>query len=229
VVTPDFAKRAGCTPWGQLTGFRMMGDKVQTPQCNGLGFELSGLTLEVPAAAVLDPTVFLAKGAEPLDGILGLDAFAGRALTIDFKRNEVTVESPASLAARTRGLREIRARISREVMGAALAVLVAVPTSQGTAWFELDSGNGGTILVSQHLAPLFGLDPKSEKSQPVKFTLAEGVAVEGNAFTPPMIIDGNLGMPFLARWILTMDLASGRVWLAPEPDPVYIPPPPPKE
>ena len=30
-----------------------------------------------------------------------------------------------------------------------------------------------------------------------------------------MIIDGNLGMPFLRRWLVTLDLASGNAWIAP--------------
>jgi hypothetical protein len=34
------------------------------------------------------------------------------------------------------------------------------------------------------------------------------------AFTPDMIIDGNIGMPFLKKVVLTLDLRAGRVWIA---------------
>ena len=36
----------------------------------------------------------------------------------------------------------------------------------------------------------------------------------GPTFTPDMILDGNLGMPFLRDKVLTMDLAQGRLWIA---------------
>jgi hypothetical protein len=41
----------------------------------------------------------------------------------------------------------------------------------------------------------------------------------GRAFTPSMIIDGNLGMPFLHDKIVTLDLAQGRLWIQPA-DPI---------
>ena len=46
--------------------------------------------------------------------------------------------------------------------------------------------------------------------------MAPGVHVEGMAFAPDkMILDGNLGMPFLRKWAVTVDLKNGRLWLAP--------------
>jgi hypothetical protein len=59
------------------------------------------------------------------------------------------------------------------------------------------------------------LDPKGEKTQPARFELVGGVPVEGGFFVKDMIIDGNLGMPFLSRWLVTMDLARSRVWFQP--------------
>jgi hypothetical protein len=48
------------------------------------------------------------------------------------------------------------------------------------------------------------------------FALLPTVRVESDRFlTPDMIIDGNLGMPFLRHWIITLDLATRRGWIAP--------------
>ena len=47
----------------------------------------------------------------------------------------------------------------------------------------------------------------------------EGIKAEGLMFTPEMTIDGNLGMPFLKDWIVTLDLAQGRMWLRRNPVP----------
>jgi hypothetical protein len=36
-----------------------------------------------------------------------------------------------------------------------------------------------------------------------------------DAFTPDLIMDGNLGMPFLRNWVVTLDLQAGTGWIAP--------------
>lgn len=81
---------------------------------------------------------------------------------------------------------------------------------------ELDTGNGGTLVIAQHIAPLLGLDPARKEPQHVRFELIGGIPVEGEARTPPnMIMDGNIGNQFLKNWNLTLDLRQGRAWLAP--------------
>ena len=215
LITPEFAQKVGCAPWGRITGFGMMGNKFETPQCNDVRFELPGITVTAPVVPVFDFNSLFAKDAEPLDGLIALDVFAGQAVTLDVGHDRLIVETPESLVERTRTMREGQARIAREVMGSALSVFTAVPTPKGTAWFELDSGNGGTILVSKHIAPLLGLDAKVEQPQATRFELVGGASVEGNAHVPDMIIDGNLGMPFLSKWVVTMDLARSRVWFQP--------------
>jgi len=44
--------------------------------------------------------------------------------------------------------------------------------------------------------------------------VAPGLRATGPAFTPDMILDGNLGMPFLKDKAVTLDLALGRLWIA---------------
>ena len=78
---------------------------------------------------------------------------------------------------------------------------------------ELDSGNGGTILVSRNNLALLGLDAKTEAPQTGRFTIAPGVEAQGLIFSPDLVLDGNLGMPFLKDWVVTLDLERGRVWL----------------
>jgi hypothetical protein len=215
ILTPGFAERIGCEPWGKVTGFRFDGSRLDSPRCDGVVFEVAGLALTAPTAGVIDIMSLLAPGAEPIDGIVALDVFAGKTITIDVAGNRVIVESPASLPARVRGMRDAGAvRLGREVQGAALTVHVPVRLERGTAWFELDSGNGGTVLVGKHIAAALGLDPASDKPQPAHFEVLGGAArVEADAFTPDMILDGNLGMPFLSRYVVTVDLAAAHLWI----------------
>ena len=66
---------------------------------------------------------------------------------------------------------------------------------------------------------VFGLDPEAQGPQPVRIEVAPGIVAEGLAFTPAMNIDGNLRMPFLKDWIVTLDLAEGRMWVRRNPVP----------
>jgi hypothetical protein len=81
---------------------------------------------------------------------------------------------------------------------------------------ELDTGNTTALFVGNHIAPLVGLKPDSTGAT-ASLTLANGIVVSGPARTANLIMDGNLGADFLKRWITTIDLAHGRVWLAPAP------------
>jgi hypothetical protein len=216
VISPSLADALGCKPWGNLTGFRMTGERLDMPHCDGLTFESHGVSLPAPVVGVLDVMTFLDSDAPKLAGAFGLDAFAGRAITLIIQRKQLVVESKASLAARVRAATEIPVRVVRDAEGVALAVDVAVPTAAGRAWMELDSGNGGSIVVSRAVAPLFDLDPAAEKPQAGKFNIAAGITVAGEVRAPRgMIMDGNIGSQFLENWCLTLDLPSGRAWLAP--------------
>jgi hypothetical protein len=217
LISADTAKAAGCTPWGRMTGFQMMGARLDGPRCDGLTMRAGGLTLTPPVMGLID----LGKGNPndaALDGMIALNLFENRAVTIDFAAGKLTIESPDSLAKRIAGARPLPIRISREVGGLALAVLAGVPTTKGPLWMELDSGNGGTILVSKPVAELVGMNPAAEGKQAADFAVVGDIrATTGDAFTPDMTIDGNLGMPFLRNWVITLDLARGRAWIGKPP------------
>ena len=219
LVSPDFAKKIGCEPWGRLSGHRMMGDRLDAARCDDVPVVLQqasggARTYRAPVTAVVDVTSFLPEGAAPVEGSIALDLFAGKAITIDFPAQRLVVESPQSLRARIAGAHELPVSLSREMQGRALAASLGVPTTRGMAWMELDTGNGGTILVSQPYAGAFGLDAKLEGPQAADFEVSPQFRAKGMAFTPDMILDGNLGMPFLKDKIVTLDLGAGRLWIA---------------
>jgi hypothetical protein len=233
VVSPEFAAAAGCKPWGELGGFTMTGQHLAMPRCDGLRFKVDGHALVAPVAGVMQVAPLVAKDAAPIAGLLALDVFAGQTITMDFAGGKLYVESPESAAQRVAGARELPIKLAREVQGLALAVNLEVPTSQGIARFELDSGNGGTLLVGKPYAALFGLDPAAKEPRPGKLALAPGIEARGLVWVKEMNIDGNLGMPFLKDWVVTLDLAAGRMWLQPThatpPPNMGVPPPlPPK-
>lgn len=215
LLAPAFAKAIGCTPWGRLSGFQITGNRLDAPRCDNVRIDLDGHLFSAPVTAVIDPAPLMAKDAAPVAGSIALDLFAGKTITIDLAHRQLIVETPASLRERVAKARPLPLLLSRELQGHALAASVGVPTAQGTVWFELDTGNGGTVLVSQPYAALFGLDPDAKGEQTADFAVAPGLHARGRAFTPSMIIDGNLGMPFLHDKIVTLDLAQGRLWIQP--------------
>ncbi len=212
--SPAFAAKIGCKPWGRITGFRMSGERLDHPHCDNISFEMGGQSLLAPVVSVLDIMEFLGPDVPPVDGSLGLDLFAGRAVTI-IPRKAIIVESPGSLAARVASARELPIRLVRDVEGIALAVDGAVRTPKGLAWMELDTGNGGSLVVANHIAPLLGLRPDISIPEPGRFDLANGIAVEGTTRTRDLIMDGNISAQFLNNWILTLDLEHSRAWLSP--------------
>lgn len=215
-VSPAFAREVGCKPWGQITGFVLTGQRLDMQRCDGLSFDLGAHSFGAPTTGVLDIMKFMPPGVPKIDGSIGLDVFAGSAVTLSLARKELVVESRASLAERARRGREVPVRFQREAAGVTLSVYVAVPTPEGTAWMEFDSGNGGANVIGKHLAPLLNLDPGKKEPQPASFKLAGGIPVEGMArVNETLIVDGNIGTRFLINWDLTLDLSKGRAWLAP--------------
>ncbi|NUS61909.1 MAG: hypothetical protein HOQ01_13260 [Lysobacter sp.] len=216
LLSPDYAKKIGCKPWGRLTGFQMMGNRLDTPRCDNVTFKIGEREMPLEVASVLDVTQFIAKDAEPVEGSIALDLFAGRTITIDFPGKRLRIESPESLRERLAhaNVKELPAKLSGEIQGRALAISIKVPTPDGPVYFEVDSGNGGTILVSKPYAKYFGLDPDKEGPQEANFAISPDFRATGMAFTPDMLLDGNIGMPFLRDKVVTFDLAAGRVWVA---------------
>jgi len=216
MISPQLAEEIGCKPWGQVTGFRMTGERIDAPHCDDIMFDVAGQHFAAPSVIVFDLMKFFKPGQPRLDGSLGFDLFAGRAITFEFSGKSIVVESPASLAARIANGTEVPIRIVRDAEGLALTVDVGVPTSQGMAWMELDSGGGNSIIIGKHVAALFKLDPESRAMQQVSFTLAGTIPLTAPArVMDHMIMDGNINVPFLQKWDVTLDLARGRAWVAP--------------
>ncbi len=215
VLSPEFVRFSGCTPWGQVTGFRMTGDRIDFQRCDNAAFDAAGVHLKTPTAGVYDIMTLAPKTVPHLDGSLALDIFAGKVVTLDVSGRTLTIETPKSFRSRKRNAKEVPARLVRDAEGAALSVAAGVSTPEGMAWMELDSGNDGTYKIANHIAPLFNLKPGQKEPQPVSLMLGEGITVKGTAQTSNLIMDGNIGEQFFPHWVVTFDLKNGRVWVSP--------------
>ena len=214
-ITPDFAKKIGCEPWGRITGFRMNGERMDTPECSGLDVALGEQHGKVEQALVLDLAAMMPKDWPHLDGMIALDAFAGKTITFSLAKREIVVESAKSLVLREREATAVPVRLVRDANGASLGVAMGIPVKQGKIWMEIDSGNtSGKILLGKHLAEQFALDAKKREAQAATVKVTDGVVVQSPALVRDLIFDGNLGTTFLKDWDVTLDLSgNGRAWL----------------
>ncbi|WP_342627997.1 aspartyl protease family protein [Nguyenibacter vanlangensis] len=214
-VTPTVAAIIGCKPWGRVTGFRAIGERLDSQRCNAATFRAGGFQAKAPEVIVVDLMKFLPPGTQPLSGGIGLDLFAGHTVTIQSHLHRLVLETSASREARIKTAQGITVRPVRDAQGAALTVDVAVPTADGPAWMELDTGNNGPTLIAAHVADLVGVKAGEDKPQPLTMPLRPGVTVRDAAIVRDLILDGDIGRGFLDHWDLTLDLAQGKGWLAP--------------
>jgi hypothetical protein len=212
LLTEGFSKGIECQFWGRTTGFNMFGKRSDGPHCDDVQIMAGEVALTPVNVGKIDFEGQFPGDVAP-DGLLSLDAFDGKAITLDQKTATLTIETPKSLISRTRTMRELPFRVSRECSARCLSGFVGVPTAKGMTWLILDSGAGGVSLISKEHAELFGLDPNA-KDQRLKFEAAPGVPIDSPVMVTDMIMDGNLGQPFMSQYVITFDLAHERLWIA---------------
>jgi len=212
LLTEEFSKGVPCKFWGRTTGYNMFGKRGDGPHCDNVEIKAGDVALTPVSVGKIDFGEQFPGDKAP-DGLLSLDAFDGKAITLDQAAGTLTVETPRSLARRTKGTRELPLRLSRDCSARCLNAFVGVHVSEGMTWLILDSGAGGVSLISKDHAALFGLDPAA-KEQRLRYEVAPGVRVDSPVLVTDLIMDGNLGQPFMSRYRITLDLAGGRLWLA---------------
>lgn len=218
IISPALAEKVGCTPFAQITGFRLSGERLTMPRCDDLAIAIDGETLSVPSAGVFDLAPLLPPDGPRIEGLIALDVLAARPFTLEIEAGRLTFETPESLAARTAAAIELPIQFHRQAGGISLTVMARVPTARGALWMQLDSGSDGALLLAKTSAQPLGLDPDIER-QPLRLALrgtdGREIAAEVQARVRDMIIDGNIGAPVMKDWIMTFDLAQGRLWVQP--------------
>jgi len=212
LLTEEFSRGVDCKFWGRTTGYNMFGKKSEGPHCDNVQLKAGDLALTPVNVGKIDFGDQFAGDKTP-DGLLALDAFDGKVITLDQKAATLTIETPKSLSARIKVAKELPVRLVRDCSARCLNAFIGVPTREGMTWLILDSGAGGVSLVSRDHASIFGLDPK-QKEQRLKFDAAPGIPIDSPVMLADMIMDGNLGQPFMSRYVITFDMANSRMWFA---------------
>ncbi len=214
-ITPQFAASIGCVPRGRIAAFRMSGERVGFGKCGRRGFSLGGYATPMDLA-VYDLSAVLPPELPPLDGVLSLDAFVGRAITVDLSGRVIVVETPRSLARTIAGASEGAMRLQREAGGAGLSVFIRARAEAGDIWLLADSGNLAEIQLSRGALEQFAPHAQSPDAS-FTFRLAvDGLpAADSSAEVKDLIYDGALNERFFAAHRITFDLQRSRIWFAP--------------
>ncbi len=214
-ITPAFAAVIGCKPWGQISGFRMTGQRLDMPRCDHVTFQIAGASYPAATIGVLDTNKFMPPGTKQhVDGTLGLDIFAGRAIFFSYSGRFLEPLSRASLTTLIRGHKAMPVHLVRDAEGLALTVNLPVQTPDGTAWFEMDSGNNsGFLLVGKHLAGLLKVSSQNTAPQTLTASLADGSRFSGYVKVLDLTLDGNLGTTFLSHYNVILDLVNTKAWV----------------
>jgi hypothetical protein len=210
-VTPEFARRIGCEPGAPVTAFRMDGERVSLARCASMPIRFAGIVTR-RELGVFDLGAVLPSDLPPVDGIVGLDLFDGRSITILPGLGALRVETPSTLRRATSGSRAARLRLSREAGGMGLTAFVPARTPAGDAWLLLDSANlAGVRLHPWAFDALAGAGSAEPKAVVLSIEGADAETVEVRR-VDALIYDGALDASYLSRHSITLDLQHGRAW-----------------
>jgi hypothetical protein len=213
-LTESFLSGMDCKFWGRGTGYNMFGRKAEGPHCDNVQIMAGDVSLSPVNIGKIDFEGQFPGDKNP-DGLLALDAFEGKVITLDQKAATVTIETEKSLKKRIKSMKEFPFRLARECSGRCLSAFIGVKTPDGMTWMNLDSGAGGVSLIAKEYAVSLGLDP-NKKEQQINYKISPDVVISGPVFVTDLIMDGNLGQPFLSKYIVTLDLRQGRLWIGVE-------------
>ena len=212
-ITPELAASAGCIPFGRLTGYRSIGERLDMQRCGSMQFSIGSADLEVEPG-VFDLMSLIKKQGDvsAVGGMVSLDLFDDRLITLDFARHTLVIESSASLAERVKSMNPLSVRFSRQAGGAALDIFVEVKAKTGTIWLELDSGNAGPVRLSPHAIRQLGIDASLNDRLPIALDISGLGPMPNEAYVDERNIDGLLNTIFLKDILLSVDFSSGRAW-----------------
>lgn len=197
--------------YGRSTGFTHDARRIDAPKAGPLDVSV-GTFVRRGEVGVFDLTAILPGPS--LGGIVSLETFAGRTITIDLAHNRLWIETAQSAAERKKGAHEVQARFERQAGGSSLDLFVAIKGKHGPLWFEADSGNVAPVLIAPHALKELDEEPIAPNAgRKIKLDVLGLGPAEYAVTGKEMIYDGLLNAQFFVDHVVTIDLAAGRVWV----------------
>jgi Aspartyl protease len=209
VFSPDLAGPSGCVLGAPLTGFRMSGERLVAPRCEGATLRVAGWASRPHTVMVMDLNSLLPPDWPRLDGLLSLSSFEHEIVTIDLPGRRLVVND-----ALPRNAHSPRVRFERAVMGLSRVAFIASRHGDTDIWLEVDTGSTSALILDESLSARLGLKtPLPDTGAVIDLRLDGGPPVRTSVETGRLIFDGNIGQGTMRSWVLTFDLANERVWV----------------
>ena len=220
-ITPAIAKEIGCEPFGQITGFNAGGTRLDFKRCDNVDIKLGNYQTRVNTG-LFEVMQFFSPDTKEIGGIVSLQTFENKIITIDLAGNRLIVETEDSLAERIKDMKPLESRIGSQGGGGIIDIFVAANTPKGKIWMEFDTGNFSTLLFSPHAQEMLGINfdapNRAKMSKPVKLDLVGLGTIEMPARERSMIHDGMLNYDTISKWVVTIDLRNGKMWAKAKPE-----------
>ena len=214
-ISPAIAKEIGCAPFGQITGWNAGGTRLDFKRCDNVDLKMGNYQTRVNTG-LFEIMQFFSPDTKEIGGIVALQTFAGKILTIDLAGNRLWLETEKSFAERIRDMKELESRIGSQGGGAVIDIFVAANTPKGKIWMEFDTGNFSTLQFAPHAQEMLGINfdapNRAKMSKPVKLDLVGLGTIEMPARERQMIYDGMLNYDTISKMIVTIDLKTGEMW-----------------
>ena len=90
-ITPEFAAKIGCKPWGQISGLRMTGKRLDMRRCDNVSVRLGTYQSKTGTIGVFDLGKVLPPSLGGIDGTIALDLFVSQSLCLSYSRHVLQV------------------------------------------------------------------------------------------------------------------------------------------
>lgn len=204
LISPALAAALECRPSGRALGFRMSGERFETPVCEGVNYGIGSFAAPPETVGVYDLGALLPKELPPIDGLISLATFAGRSFALDLAGNTMIVD--AALGPRSAPNQAFPCRVATGVDGADYVLFAGVERAGSRFWLEVDTGNLDLIRIAPHAATAFGLLPEGKNPQAIEFGLGRMAPSKFEARAVDLIYDGAINAQFLEQGMLIADL-----------------------
>lgn len=214
-ITPSIAKEIGCQPLGQITGYNAGGTRLDFKRCDGVEMKLGDFSARLNTA-VFEIMHFFSPETKEIGGIISLQTFEDKVITVDLAGNRLIVETESSLAERIKDMKPLESRLGKQGGGAVIDIFVAANTPKGKIWMEFDTGNFSTLQFAPHAQEMLGINfdapNRAKMTKPVKLDLIGLGTIEMPGRERQMIYDGMLNYETISKMTATIDVRTGKMW-----------------
>jgi hypothetical protein len=215
IITPDVARKIGCAPFGQITGYNAGGTRIDMKRCDGVEMKIGDFTVRLDVG-VLEVMPFFSPDTTQIGGFVTLQTFANHTITIDLTGNRLIVETEKSLIERIKDMKPLESRLVTGQSGAERIVFVAANSLRGKIWMNFDTGNFGALQFAPHAQEMLGINfdapNRAKMTKPVKLDLNGLGTIEMPGRERQMIIDAMLNYETISKMTVTIDIRTGKMW-----------------